>query len=70
MHDDGLRTLLTALDPKAGDDLRRVLIHDRRTATVSHRSCSAGAIGEAAIGPPIIDMLTMHPDARRPGKTS
>jgi len=29
MHDDGLRTLLTTLDPKARDDLRRVLIHDQ-----------------------------------------
>jgi hypothetical protein len=26
---DGLRTLLETLDPKASDDLRRVLIRDR-----------------------------------------
>jgi hypothetical protein len=29
MHDDGLRTLLETLDPRARDDLRRVLIRDQ-----------------------------------------
>ena len=29
MHGDGLRTLLTTLDPKARDDLRRALIRDQ-----------------------------------------
>jgi hypothetical protein len=29
MHEYGLRTLLTSLEPKARDDLRRVLIHDQ-----------------------------------------
>jgi hypothetical protein len=29
MHDDSLRALLSTLDPKARDDLRRVLIRDQ-----------------------------------------
>jgi hypothetical protein len=29
MHDDGLRMLLTTLDPKARDDFRRYLIADQ-----------------------------------------
>jgi hypothetical protein len=31
--DMDLRALLETLDPKAGDDLRRVLIHDQATMT-------------------------------------
>ena len=48
MHDDGLRTLLTTLDPKARDDLRRVLIHDQADRD---RDAAARPEAEAISGP-------------------
>ena len=60
-----LRSLLETLDPKARDDLRRVLIHDQtgRDAIASqllrYRDGRGDDCGD------IIDMLTMHPAARR-----
>ena len=60
-----LRTLLETLDPKTRDDLRQVLIHDQtdRDAISSqllrHRDERGGNWGD------IIDILTMHPDARK-----
>jgi hypothetical protein len=60
-----LRAPLETLDPKARDDLRRVLIHDQadRDAVSSqllrYRDERGGDWAD------IIDMLTMHPEARR-----
>jgi hypothetical protein len=61
-----LRRLLQALDPLARDTLRRVLIHDQadRDAIASellrYRDERGGDWAD------IIDMLTMHPEERRP----
>ena len=65
MHDDGLRTLLTALGPKARDSLRRVLIHDQadRGAIASQLLRYRDEHGDDWAD--IIDMLTMHPEVRR-----
>jgi hypothetical protein len=63
--DNELRDLLSTLDPKARDTLRRVLIQDQadRDAISSHLlRCRDGHGDDWA---DIIDMLTMHPDARR-----
>jgi hypothetical protein len=59
-----LRSVLETLDPKARDDLRRVLIHDQddRDAVSSwllrYRDQNGQDWSE------IIDMLTMRPEAR------
>jgi hypothetical protein len=65
-HEDAtLRDLLQTLDPKARDDLRRVLIRDQadRDAIASHlmRYRDQNGLDWADI----IDFLTMYPDARR-----
>jgi hypothetical protein len=62
---DDLPDLLLTLDPKARDDLRRVLIRDQadRDATASRLMRYRGR--ERATMGDIIDFLTMHPDARR-----
>jgi len=49
--EDELRLALSTLDPKAGDTLRRVLIHDQAAGTRSPRSYSATATSEAMTGP-------------------
>jgi hypothetical protein len=63
--DADLRAVLEWLDPKARDNLRRVLIRDQadRDAIPSRllRSRDERCDGWADI----IDMLTMHPDQRR-----
>jgi hypothetical protein len=51
MSESNLRAVLETLDPKARDDLRRVLFHDRQTVTRSPLACSATATNEATIGP-------------------
>jgi hypothetical protein len=64
--DDGdLRAILATLDPKARDDLRRVLIHDRadRDAIASQLLRYRDELGDGWAD--IIDVLTMHPEARR-----
>ena len=63
--DDGLRSVLETLDSKAGDDLRRVLIHDQggRDAVSSHLIRYRDGHGDDWAD--IIDMLTMYPEARR-----
>ena len=62
---EGLRSLLATLDPKARDDLRRVLIHDQgdRDAVSSQVLRYRDERGNDWAD--IIDMLTMHPEARR-----
>jgi hypothetical protein len=46
-----LRDLLETLDPKARDDLRRVLIRDQADRDAISRNCSATAANEATAGP-------------------
>jgi hypothetical protein len=60
-----LRKLLEMLDPLTRDDLRRVLIHDQadRDAIASQLLRYRDERGDDLAD--IIDMLTMHPEARR-----
>jgi hypothetical protein len=60
-----LRALLLTLNPKAHDDLRRVLIRDQadRNAISSRLMRYRDQTGNDWAD--IIDFLTMHPDARR-----
>ena len=60
-----LRILFSALDPKARDTLRTVLIHDQadRDAIASQLLRYRDERGDEWAD--IIDMLTMHPEARR-----
>jgi hypothetical protein len=60
-----LRDLLETLDPKARDDLRRVLIRDQadRDAISSRLLRFRDERGDGWAD--IIDMLTMHPETRR-----
>ncbi len=62
---EGLRSLLETLDPKARDDLRRVLVHDQadRDAVASQLLRYRDQNGQDWAD--IIDMLTMHPEALR-----
>jgi hypothetical protein len=64
-EDADLRSLLGTLDPKARDDLRRVLIRDQadRDAISSRLMRYRDQNGQDWAD--IIDFLTMHPDARR-----
>jgi hypothetical protein len=63
--DRELRRLLSTLDPKARDDLRRVLIRDQadRDAISSRLMRYRDRNGQGWAD--IIDSLRMHPDARR-----
>jgi hypothetical protein len=63
--DTALRALLLTLDPKARDDLRRVLIRDQadREAIASTLMRYRDQNGQGWAD--IIDLLSMHPDARR-----
>ena len=65
MHDDGLRTLLTTLDPKARDDLRRALIRDQADRDAIASQLLRYRDGHGDDWADIIDMLTMHPEERR-----
>jgi len=49
--DADLRAILEALDPKARDVLRNVLIHDQAYRDAIASVCSATAMNEAATGP-------------------
>ena len=62
--DRELRALLSSLDPKTRDDLRRVLIRDLgdRDAISSRVMRYPDQNGQDWAD--IIDFLTMHPDAR------
>ena len=63
--DMDLRSLLETLDPKARDDLRRVLILNRadRDSIASHLLRYGDGHGDHWAD--IIDMLTMHPEEGR-----
>jgi hypothetical protein len=63
--DRDLRKLLSTLDPKARDDVRRVLIRDQadRDAISSRLMRYRDQNGQEWAD--IIDFLTMHPEARR-----
>ena len=65
IEDANLRAILETLDPKARDTLRRVLIHDKadRDAIASRLMRYRDQRGDDWAD--IIDMLTMHPEARR-----
>ena len=60
-----LRILFSALDPKARDTLRSVLIHDQadRDAIASQLLRYRDERGDEWAD--VIDMLTMHPEGRR-----
>jgi hypothetical protein len=63
--DADLRDLVRSLCPHARDTLRRVLIRDQadRDAIASHLLRYRDGYGDDWAD--IIDMLTLHPDARR-----
>jgi hypothetical protein len=65
MHDDGLRTLLTTLDPLTREAPRRVLIRDQadRDEIASQLLRYPDERGDDWAD--IIDTLTMHPKERR-----
>jgi hypothetical protein len=64
--EDDLRAILNTLDPHARDTLGRVLIHDMadRDAIASQLLRYRDVRGD--VWADIIDMLTMHPETRRP----
>jgi hypothetical protein len=64
-EDADLRRLLETFDPKARDDLRRVLIHDQADRDAIASQLLRYRDGHGDDWADIIDMLTMHPDARR-----
>jgi hypothetical protein len=64
-EDADLRRLLETVDPKARDDLRRVLIHDQADRDAIASQLLRYRDGHGDDWADIIDMLTMHPDARR-----
>jgi len=63
--DAGLRRLLTKLDPLARDAFRRVLIHDQADRDAVSSQLLRYRDGHGDDWADIIDMLTMHPEARR-----
>jgi hypothetical protein len=62
---DDLRDLLLTLDPKARDDLRRVLIHDQTDRDAISSKPLRYRDGHGDDWADIIDMLTIHPEERR-----
>ncbi len=64
-NDMDLRSLLETLDPTARDDLRRVLIHDQADRDAISSRLLRYRDGRGDDWTDIIDMLTMHPEARR-----
>src|SRR6266487_1876179 len=63
--DAELRALLATLDSKAPDDLRRVLIRDQADRDAISSRLMRYRDGRGDDWADIIDMLTMHPEARR-----
>jgi hypothetical protein len=59
IEDADLGALLETLDPKARDDLRRVLIRDQADRLMRYRDQNGQDWAD------IIDFLTMYPEARR-----
>ena len=62
---EDLRSLLATLDPKARDDLRRVLIHDQADRDAVSSQLLRYRDGHGDDWADIVDMLTMHPEERR-----
>jgi len=62
---DDLRTLLQTLDPKARDDLRRVLIRDHTDRDAISSMLMRYRDEDGQRWADVIDFLTMYPDARR-----
>jgi hypothetical protein len=62
---DSLRALLETLDPKARDDLRRVLIRDQADRDAISSRLMRYLDQNRQDWADIIDLLTMHPEARR-----
>jgi hypothetical protein len=62
---DDLRPLLATLDPKTRDTLRRVLIRGQADRYAIASDLLRYRDGRGDNWADIIDMLTMHPDARR-----
>jgi hypothetical protein len=65
MEADRIQTVLENLDLKARDTLRRVLIHDQADRDAISSQLLRYRDGHGDDWADIIDMLTMHPDARR-----
>jgi hypothetical protein len=65
MPDDNLRTVLLTLDPKARDDLRRVLIRDQADRDAISSLLMRYRDQNGQDWADITDLLTMHPGARR-----
>jgi hypothetical protein len=65
MGDENLRSLLVTLDPKARDDLRRVLIRDQTDRDAISSRLMRYRYQNGQDWADVIDFLTMHPDARR-----
>jgi hypothetical protein len=60
-----LRTVLATLDPKARETLRRVLIRDQADRDAISSSLMRYGDERGDDWADIIDILTMHPEARR-----
>ena len=60
-----LRNSLKMLDPRARDDLRRVLIRDQDDRDAVSSQLLRYRDGHGDDWADIIDMLTMHPEERR-----
>jgi len=65
MPDDNLRTVLLTLDPKARDDLRRVLIRDQADRDAISSLLMRYRDQNGQDWADITDLLTMHPGTRR-----
>jgi hypothetical protein len=63
--DPDLRAVLEWLDPLTRDALRRVLIHDQADRDAIASQLLRYRDGHGDDWADIIDMLTMHPEARR-----
>ena len=63
--DADLRAVLETLDPKARDDLRRVLIHDQADRDAISSALMRYDDQNSNDWADIIDFLTMHREARR-----
>jgi hypothetical protein len=64
-EDDSLRELLRHLSPSARGHFRNVLIRDQADRDVISSNLLRYRDGHGDDWADIIDMLTMHPDARR-----
>ncbi len=63
--DVDLSALLETLDPRARDDLRNVLIHDQADRDTLASRLMRYRDGRGGDWADIIDVMTMHPVARR-----